>query len=75
MVLDIQNLLHAFELWKVQAVRRNANCVAHNMAIFAKKEHMARTWKGDYPKCIRELVPNRRSSKLLLSDFPWLSIK
>jgi hypothetical protein len=60
MVLDIQNLLHAFKLWKVQAVRRNANCVAHIMAIFAKKEHMSRTWKGDYPKCVRELVPKEQ---------------
>jgi hypothetical protein len=60
MVLDIRNLLHAFKQWKVQVVGRNANCVAHNMAIFAKKEHMARIWTGDYPECIRELVPKEQ---------------
>ena len=56
LVLDIRNLLHVFEQWKVQVVGRNANCMAHGMAIFAKKEHMSRTWKGDYLDCIRELV-------------------
>ena len=56
LVLDIRNLLHAFEQWKVQAVGRTANSVAHGMALFAKKEHMSRTWKGDYPDCIREIV-------------------
>ena len=56
LVLDVRNLLHDFEQWKVQAMGRHANNVAHCMATFAKNKQMSRMWKGDYLECIREFV-------------------
>jgi hypothetical protein len=56
LVEDIQTLLLDFSCWKVQAVGRDSNKVAHSIARMAISEMTNGTWRDIFPDCIHELV-------------------
>ena len=56
LVVDARNLLNGFNQWDIKYVGRNANFVAHHIAVMAVNMGIKREWLGEIFYCILEII-------------------
>jgi hypothetical protein len=62
LVRDLKMLLCLFTYWEVCHVGRDANFAAHDLAKLAALSDLDRTWLGEFPDCISDIIWREQSS-------------
>jgi hypothetical protein len=56
LVEDMKSSLQEFSQWRIDFVKRDNNFAAHPLAKLAIQNVVEKTWKGELPDCIRDIV-------------------